>query len=143
MDNNPNIFLTTEDVLYYIFIIYFFTNVSKLYDFYYKNKSNVDAKLFVLYNNGTKYAVNIKNNIDQNMRIYINKIKQHYTPTMETNIDNNNNNDDNNMNETQIIEKKPEIKYEDKYLQEMRNLQKTYIFTEEELKSQNLIYIIK
>ena len=66
MDNNPNIFLTTEDVLYYIFIIYFFTNVSKLYDFYYKNKSNVDAKLFVLYNNGTKYAVNIKNNIDQN-----------------------------------------------------------------------------
>lgn len=132
MDNNPNIFLTTEDVLYYIFIIYFFTNVSKLYDLYYKNKSNIDAKLFVFYNNGTKYAVNIKNNIDQNMRIYINKIKQHYTPTMETNIDNNDNNI--NMNEIQIIEKKPEIKYEDKYLQEMRNLPKTYIFTEEELK---------
>jgi hypothetical protein len=122
MDNKSNIFLTIEDVLYYIFIIYFFTNASNLYDFYYKNKPNIDAKIIQLCNNGTKYAVNVKNIIEKNTLHYINKAKQYYTPKLETNTD------------TQIIEKKPEIKYEDKYLQELRNMPNEYVFTEEELK---------
>jgi hypothetical protein len=122
MDNNQNIFLTIEDVLYYIFIIYFFTNASKLYDFYYKNKTYIDAKIIQLCNNGTHYIVNIKNITEQQALHYINKINQYYTPKLDTNI------------EKQIIEKKPEIKYEDKYLQEMRNMSNEYVFTEEELK---------
>ena len=122
MDNNQNIFLTIEDVLYYIFIIYFFTNASKLYDFYYKNKTHIDAKIIQLCNNGTQYVVNIKTITEQQAVHYINIINQYYRPKLETN------------NETQIIEKKPEIKYEDKYLQEMRNMPNEYVFTEEELK---------
>lgn len=121
--NNPNIFLKTEDVLCYMYIIYFFTNVIKLYSIYGDKKINISEKLIKLCNNGTKYAVNIKNNFDQQIFYYIDLIKQYYTPKIESNND-----------ETKIIEKKPEIKYEDKYLQEMRNMPKEYIFTEEELK---------
>ena len=122
MNNNPNIFLTIGDVLNYLIIIYFFTNATKLYDFYYKNKTNIDAKIVQICSNGTQYVVNIKIIIEQNASHYINKINKYYTPKIETNI------------ETQIIEKKPEIKYEDKYLQEFRNIPNEYVFTEEELK---------
>lgn len=120
--NNSNIFLTTKDVMYYLFIIYFFTNTIKVYKIYGNNKSNIGDKLIQLCNNGTKYAVTIKNSLDQQIFYYINLIKQYYTPKIETNID-----------ESKII-KKPEIKYVDKYLQEMRNMPKEYVFTEDELK---------
>jgi hypothetical protein len=120
--NNQNI-LTVEDAMYYLFVIYFFTNVIKFYKIYDKNKPNIDDKIIKICNNGIKYTVNIKNNIDQKLGYYINLIKQYYTPKLESNIA-----------EPQIIVKRPEIKYEDKYLQEMRNMPKDYIFTEEELK---------
>lgn len=120
--NNQNV-LTVEDAMYYLFVIYFFTNVIKFYKIYDKNKPNIDEKIIKICNNGIKYTVNIKNNVDQKISYYINLIKQYYTPKLESNID-----------EPQIIVKRPEIKYEDKYLQEMRNMPKDYIFTEEELK---------
>jgi hypothetical protein len=122
MDNNQNI-LTIEDTMYYLFVIYFFTNIFNLYKTYNKNKPNIDDKIMKFCNNGIKYTVTIKNNLDQKIGYYINLIKQYYTSKIESNID-----------ESQIIVKRPEIKYEDKYLQEMRNMPKEYIFTEEELK---------
>ena len=121
--NNSNIFLTIEDVMYYLFVMYFFTNGIKLYTIYNKNKSNIDDKLIKLCNNGARYAVTIKHSVDKHFFYYINLIKQYYTPKIESNIA-----------ETPIIEKKPEIKYDEKYLQEMRNLSKEYIFTEEEIR---------
>lgn len=120
--NNQNI-LTVEDAMYYLFVIYFFTNVIKFYKIYDKNKPNIDDKIIKICNNGIKYTVNIKNNIDKKIGYCINLIKQYYTPKLESNIA-----------EPEIIVKRPEIKYEDKYLQEMRNMPKDYIFTEEELK---------
>lgn len=123
--NKENIFLKIEDVMYYLFIIYFFTNATKLYKTYNKNKSNIDDKIIKLYNNGTKYAVIIKNSVDKHIFYYINLVKQYYTPKIESNND---------ETQPQVIEKKPEIKYENKYLQEMRNMPKIYVFTEEELK---------
>jgi hypothetical protein len=123
--NNSNIFLTIEDLMYYLFAIYFFTNATKLYGFYNKNKTNIDEKIIKLCNKSTKYAVTIKNSVDQHVGYYINLIKQYYTPKIESNND---------ETQSQVIEKKPEIKYEDKYLQEIRNMPKIYTFTEEELK---------
>jgi len=123
--NKENIFLKIEDVMYYLFIIYFFTNATKLYKTYNKNKSNIDDKIIKLYNNGTKYAVIIKNSVDKHIFYYINLVKQYYTPKIESNND---------ETQPQVIEKKPEIKYENKYLQEMRNMPKIYVFTQEELK---------
>lgn len=121
--NNSNIFLTIEDVMYYLFLMYFFTNGIKLYSIYNKNKSNIDDKLIKLCNNGARYAVTIKHSVDKHFFYYINLIKQYYTPKIESNIV-----------EPQIVEKKPEIKYEDKYLKELRNLSKEYTFTEEEIR---------
>jgi len=123
--NNSNIFFTIEDLMYYLFAIYFFTNATKLYGFYNKNKTNIDEKIIKLCNKSTKYAVTIKNSVDQHIGYYINLIKQYYTPKIESNND---------ETQSQAIEKKPEIKYEDKYLQEIRNMPKIYTFTEEELK---------
>ena len=120
--NNQNV-LTVEDTMYYLFVIYFFTNVFKLYKTYNKNKPNIDDKIMKFCNNGIKYTVTIKNNLEQKIGHFINLIKQYYTPKLETKID-----------EPQIIVKRPEIKYEDKYLQEMRNMPKEYIFTEEEIR---------
>ena len=123
--NNKNIFLTIEDVLNYLFIIYFFTNATKLYTIYNNNKTYIDDKVINLCNSGTKYAVTIKNTISHKLSHYINVINQYYRPKIE----------ENNV-ETKVVEKKPEIKYEDKYLEEMRNMPKEYIFTEEELKTE-------
>jgi hypothetical protein len=123
--NNQNIFLTIEDVLNYLLIIYFFTNATKLYTIYNNNKTYIDEKVIKMCNSGTKYAVIIKNSIDHKIVQCINIIKQYYTPNLEeTNV------------ETKVVEKKPEIRYDEKYLQEMRNIPKEYIFTEEELKIQ-------
>ena len=122
INNNQNV-LTVEDAMYYLFVIYFFKNFIKFYKIYDKNKPNIDEKIIKICNNGIKYTVNIKNNVDQKIGYYINLIKQYYTPKLESNID-----------KPQIIVKRPEIKYEDKYLQEMRNMSKDYIFTEEEFK---------
>ena len=108
--------------MYYIFLIYFFTNGIKLYTIYNKNKSNIDDKLIKLCNNGARYAVTIKHRVDKHFFYYINLIKQYYTYKLESNI-----------YEPQIVEKKPEIKYEYKYLKELRNLPKEYTFTEEEI----------
>ena len=122
-NHNQNIFLTIEDVLNYLFIIYFFTNATKLYTIYNNNKTYIDTKVINLCNNGAKYAVTIKNSINHKLVHYINVIKQYYRPKLEaTNV------------ETKVVEKKPEIKYDEKYLQELRNMPKEYIFTEEELK---------
>ena len=123
MDNNNQTVLTIEDAMYYIFLIYFFTNGIKLYTIYNKNKSNIDDKLIKLCNNGARYAVTIKHRVDKHFFYYINLIKQYYTYKLESNI-----------SEPQIVEKKPEIKYEYKYLKELRNLPKEYTFSEEELK---------
>ena len=122
MDNNNQTVLTIEDAMYYIFLIYFFTNGIKLYTIYNKNKSNIDDKLIKLCNNGARYAVTIKHRVDKHFFYYINLIKQYYTYKLESNI-----------SEPQIVEKKPEIKYEYKYLKELRNLPKEYTFTEEEI----------
>ena len=122
MDNNNQTVLTIEDAMYYIFLIYFFTNGIKLYTIYNKNKSNIDDKLIKLCNNGARYAVTIKHRVDKHFFYYINLIKQYYTYKLESNI-----------YEPQIVEKKPEIKYEYKYLKELRNLPKEYTFTEEEI----------
>ena len=121
--NNSNIFLTIQDVMYYLFVIYFFTNGIKLYTIYNKNKTNIDDKIMKFCNSGARYAVTIKHRVDKHFFHYINLIKQYYTPKIESNI-----------TEPQIVEKKPEIKYEDKYLKELRNLSKDYTFTEEEIR---------
>jgi hypothetical protein len=118
--NNQNVFFTIQDVLYYIFMIYFFTNGIKIYN---NNKSIIDEKIIKICINGTIYAICIKNNVEKYVFYYFDLIKQYYTPKIESNII-----------ETPIIEKKPEIKYEEKYLQEMRNMTKEYKFTDEELK---------
>ena len=83
-NQNQNIFLTIEDVLKYLFIIYFFTNAPKLYSIYNKNKTYIHDKVIKLCNNGEKYAVTIKNSIGHKMVNYINLIKQYYTPKIES-----------------------------------------------------------
>ena len=62
-NHNQNIFLTIEDVLNYLFIIYFFTNATKLYTIYNNNKTYISKYI--------QFPVN--NKIIDKYKIYIDK----------------------------------------------------------------------
>jgi hypothetical protein len=115
-NGNRKIVLTTEKILYFIFLIFFFTNMMNLYN---NNKLKIST-IITFSKNGRNYVINMKNILYSKITHYAKYIKG---LIMRKSLP---------ISENKIVVK-PEIKYEEKYLQELRNMPKEYIFTHEEL----------